>query len=567
MRSLDDARQQARTCRAALGASTDGLFERIVQYLLERHAIEPHPANARFLDGGRAEVSPAEGCLFYDVRLDDDPAEKLVTLLHELGHLELHTRLQRGCAPPDPVYGSMYLTDGASALARYNRRAREEAEANAFAAEFLCPSREVLQQWRQHPADDSMTIAQRLGVPLAIVQAQLAEALYWLTMGDGSAIQKSAQWRPFTYDASQHEAATFTGRPALVNAGPGTGKTATLVRRIEYLLEARGATPESFLVLTFSNDAAEELRDRIAERFGVELASRIAISTFHGFGVTFLHHHGQFLNIDAEATILDEVGQEDLVTRLLGAVRCDKMVTLHNPEQTVKDIVRHISYLKDRLYDPERFAAELTAWQPSPEEPEAYAAARQFLDVYRAYEMAKADHQHIDFADCIACPIRIFDQNALLIERYREKYAWVLVDEYQDVSRAVAILLQKLCGPNNPPWVVGDAQQAIYRFRGAAPENVTQFDHDFPSARVFNLHTNYRSCTDIVQTANQLAAMMDTSADGDADVAERWRPGTDLTALGEVAVTIARAASDRAEQEGIAAQVAAWRAMGIPAHH
>jgi DNA helicase-2/ATP-dependent DNA helicase PcrA len=564
MRPLAYVRQRARECRTMVGLATSGLFERVVRYLFDTHHIELHPANQAFLDGGRAEVSPAEGCLFYDERLDDDAAEKLLTVLHELGHVELHPRLKRCCAAPDPVYGSMYLSDGAPALTRYNRRAREEAEANAFAAEFLGASQDLLQQWQHSPTATSVSIAQELGIPVSIVQAQLAEALYWLVVGEDSR-RGAPDQGALTCDPSQLEAATFTGRPALVNAGPGTGKTATLVRRIEYLLDEHGAAPEAFLILTFSNHAAEELRQRLAARFGEAIASGLEISTFHGFGVTFLHHHGQLLDIDAEATILDQASQEELVTNILGTVRCQNIVSLHNPEETVRELVRHIGYVKDRLYRPEHLVATLAAWQPSPDEQKFYEGARTFLEVYSAYEEAKAARRCVDFADLIALPIRILEANPALLERYRDKYRWVLVDEYQDVSRAVASLLRQLCGPDNPPWVVGDTRQAIYRFRGAAPKNVEQFGQDFPGAREFNLATNYRSCVEIVRVANQLATLMQTPAHEEPVDIEPWTAGTGQQALGAPAVLVARASSDLAEQEGIAAQVAAWRDLGVAA--
>jgi hypothetical protein len=188
-----------------------------------------------------------------------------------------------------------------------------------------------------------------------------------------------------------------------------------------------------------------------------------------------------------------------------------------------------------------------------------------FLDVYGAYEAAKLTRQAIDFADLIALPVRIFETNPALVEQYRKKYRWVLVDEYQDVSRAVAMLLRHLCGPGNPPWVVGDTRQSIYRFRGAAPENVAQFDQDFPGARTFNLDTNYRSCAEIVRVANQLAALMETPTHEEVIPDARWTAGAEIASLGEPAVTVVRATSDLAEREAIAARVAAWRDLGVPA--
>ncbi len=558
---LTQARQRAQACRQVLGTAPTGLLDRVIAYLLEAHGIEVHAVNAAFLDGGRAEVSPAEGCLFYDARLDREPADKLFVMLHELGHLELHHRLQGDCAMPDPVLGSMYLNDGAAALARYHRRSSEEAEANAFATAFLCPSHEVLEQWLGHAQMGSAALAKRLGVSRAVVHAQLAEGLYQMVAAPQGPPPQGARSAVPAGDASQQAAATCTGRPVLVNAGPGTGKTATLVQRMAYLLNDCGAEPEQLLVLTFSNDAADELRQRIASHLGEARATRLEVSTFHGFGVKFLHHHGQFLNLDVNAFVLDDTGQEALVTQLLGTVACANIVALHHPEETVKQVVRHIGYLKDRLYTPDDFADALDAWRASGDDLHRYDAALTFADLYRAYEVAKQAQQRVDFADLIALPQRILAAHHGLRSAYRAKYKWVMVDEYQDVSRAVAGLLAQLCGSENPPWVVGDTRQAIYRFRGAAPENVSLFERDFPGANMFHLNTNYRASEALLTLANQLASLMATTS----DEGPAWGYGSAITSPLAPAIAAAHAETDLAQYEGIARQIGAWLKQGVHA--
>jgi len=569
MTALTHARQRAQACRQIIGANTHGMLARVIAYLLEVHGIEIHAVNLAFLEGGRAEVSPAEGCLFYDARLDDDPAQKLVVVLHELGHLELHHRLQGHCDTPDPVLGSMYLNDGAAALARYHPRSCEEAEANAFATAFLCPSHEVLAQWIEQPQMDSTALARRLGVPRSVVHAQLAEGLYRRVVEpEGQAeltvpeVPAAVQGMP-TCDASQLAAATCTGYPMLVNAGPGTGKTATLVRRIIYLINECSAEPEQLLVLTFSNDADDELRQRIAAQLGEAYATRIEVSTFHGFGVKFLHHHGQFLDLDASTSVLDETGQEELINQLLGTVACSNIVALHHPEETVKQIVRHIGYLKDRLYTSDDLTDALEAWHTSEDDPQGYDAAMTLKAMYQAYEVAKKAQQRVDFADLIALPQRLLASHHALRAAYRTKYPWVMVDEYQDVSRSVAGLLRQLCGPQNPPWVVGDSRQAIYRFRGAAPENVDLFAHDFPGAQIFHLATNYRSSEAILTVANQLASLMGSDHRDDATATAPWRYGSSTISPLAPAVAVAHAASDLAQYEGIAAQIDTWLKQGV----
>jgi superfamily I DNA/RNA helicase len=584
MRSLKRARERARDCRHKIGGGKEGLLERVIDYLEDEHQIELIPANSHFLQNGHALLKPAEGCLYYDRKYNDDPTGRLKVILHELGHLELHGRLKKLCSEPDPVYGSIYAASGAGGLTRYNPRAREEAEANAFATEFLCPQDEAFLLWQS--GSGSSFIADHFSVSIHTVHAQLAEALFWTAGGAGSTSGKK-RFTGFECDNSQIAAATFTRAPALVCAGPGTGKTATLVRRVEHLLEELGAEPESLLVLTFSNEAAQELEERVADRFGEQIAARIRISTFHGFGVAFLHHHGQLAGLDA--LVLDEAGQGELVNSILGKADCEKLLKLKRPSETAKRIVEHINYLKNRLLTPESLAAALDQWESGAADPWGPGqtrrsattlsahnsshiqndvcptldtqAARQFLRIFRLYEEEKAARQRVDFADLIALPIRILESERELADRYRKKYRFVLVDEYQDVSRSVATLLRYLCGPQNPPWVVGDARQAIYRFLGAAAENVEDFEIDFPGGAVFELNVNYRSCREIVIVASQLASLMEKEG---ADNNERWLAArTNPSSFGERPVRISVANSDLAEQEGVAAQIDDWIKQGV----
>jgi superfamily I DNA/RNA helicase len=474
--------------------------------------------------------------------------------------LELHPRLRRSCSVPETLAGSMYLNDGAPSLARYNKHGREETEANSFAVEFICPANELFEKWGNEPASTSASIAKALNLPIYLVQAQLAEALYEITLGQDEQEPK----KPVNPDASQLEAAMYVDGPALVNAGPGTGKTATLVTRIEHLLEQLHATPESILVLTFSNDAAEELMDRIQRNFGSEIASRIEVNTFHGLGVSFIHHHGHFLDIDANASVIDEVGQQELVSDLLGTVDCSKILKLYDPSETAEEIVRHVGFLKDRIRFPEDLARQLKNWTPSAEETDQYERANQFLQVFEAYEAVKTSAKRLDFADLIALPVRIFEQQPALVRAYRAKYRWVMVDEYQDVSRGVSRLLKMLCDvTTNPPWVVGDTRQAIYQFRGAAPENVDEFENDFEGAKVFYLNVNYRSSSEIVKAANQMAMLIEQPERTDVIFSERWESRGLHPPLGQPSVVVAIADSDQAEQAGIANQVKAWIGLDV----
>jgi superfamily I DNA/RNA helicase len=226
-------------------------------------------------------------------------------------------------------------------------------------------------------------------------------------------------------------------------------------------------------------------------------------------------------------------------------------------------MVRHIGYLKDRLYNPDDLTDALEAWKASESEPPGDDATLSLAAMYRAYETAKHAQQRVDFADLIALPQRILASHHNLRAAYRTKYPWVMVDEYQDVSRSVARLLSQLCGPQNPPWVVGDTRQAIYRFRGAAPENVDRFERDFPGATSFHLDTNYRSSEAILTVANQLAALMASDDNKATSASTPWRYGSDAVSSLVPAVAVAQAESDLAQYEGIAAQIDTWLKQGV----
>lgn len=560
MRTLNYARARARELRLLVGSDPSGLLERLRTYIEASYALEILPVASGTMARSRGEITPS-GVLKYDERLTLE--ELLEMLAHELGHLVLHERLTDSTVPPDPLLGSIYAESGAGAVARYSPRMFEEAQASAFATEFLCPSDEVMRAWRADSTATAASLAARYGVSTDVMRVQLAQAVYELIVSPSDEAAVMPRKGTVAYDESQLGAARHVGTPALVDAGPGTGKTATLVRRIRFAIEEHGAHPRQILVLTFSDEAARELHERIAREFGDGVADQMTIATFHGFGMTVLHYHGSEVGLGTDFTVLDEDAQAALINRLLGSVSCDLLITLRDPTITVDALVKHIGHCKDRLRDCDALAAELENWAPeSDDESRAHAAAQQFLEVFRAYEQAKAAAQAVDFADLISLPIRILDARADVATAYRDKYPWVLVDEFQDVSRATSKLLAHLCGRKNPPWVVGDARQAIYRFRGAAPDNVSKFEEDFPNASRLELTRNYRSSAPVILAANELAALMETPGAAPDTVRERWTPAGDVLPLSDSPIRLATASSDAAERLAIAAQVQEWLTSG-----
>jgi superfamily I DNA/RNA helicase/Zn-dependent peptidase ImmA (M78 family) len=560
MKSLKHVKKRARELRALIALERGDLFEGIKKYLLEgEYKIVVRAVPAYRIDYNQAELSVDDQTLLYDEELDKNPTQRLLVVAHELGHLIIHKRLTDKLRRIDPL--SPYLNTGAPALARYNSRSREEVEADAFANEFVCPSEELFSEWSKNSSASSINLAEKYNLPEAFVKMRLAEGFYETAIVTVPETEKKDSEKKD--NPTQIEAARHIGTPALVNAGPGTGKTATLIMRMKYLLGEKDAKPYEMLVLTFSTEAAEELRGRIEEEFGAEIAGEIEITTFHGFGHAFLLSSG--FNISEDYSILDEARQEELVLGLLGDVECDSFFDMKNPEEPAHNCVRQICLLKERRINPAILEAEIEKWKKDDKSKTVeQAEATEFLALFRAYEEAKEKLSTVDFADLINMPLDLLENNQQLVEGIRAKHRWVMVDEYQDVSRSVASLLSNICGDSNPPWVVGDLRQAIYLFCGAARENISNFPIDFKNAKIFELATNYRSCDEIIEVANQLAEIIECPDKATNEFSIRWKRGTEIAPFGskDSIIRLAAADSDLAEYEGIAREVRNWIKLG-----
>jgi len=556
MNSLPRVKERARKLRRSALKRAGDLFKGLVAELEDR-GFTVKAVHKDVIGGAEATLSVADKKIRYDKDLDGEPLKRLLVIAHEAGHVLLHKRLYDRLSGVEPL--SPYFNTAGPALARYNRRSREEVEADAFANEFVCPSDEVFAKWLADRAVTSATLAVEYAISAEMMLSRLAEALFEEALTKAPRAQEKGGPQ---LDDGQREAAHHVGTPALVNAGPGTGKTATLIMRIEHLIKTLGAEPKNMLALTFSNEAAEEMRARIEAEFGIERAEEIEITTFHGFG------HAALLEWESELykefIVLDESRQEELVFELLGEVECDGIFQLRDPLQTARDCVRQIIKLKERMIYPDALEDGIAAWEK--EEPGASVKqkkSRELLAVYRAYESAKSEQNFVDFPDLINMTLGILESRPALVEALRTKFKWVMVDEYQDVSVAVAQLLGKICGPENPPWVVGDLRQAIYVFCGAAPQNITNFPIDFANAKVYELRKNYRSCDEVIDLANQLADIIGSGERRDRPL---WSRGSEVTRLdGEgPAIKVVQTDSDTAEYGAVADQIEEWMKLVRP---
>jgi DNA helicase-2/ATP-dependent DNA helicase PcrA len=287
-------------------------------------------------------------------------------------------------------------------------------------------------------------------------------------------------------DAQRQAVAAPVG-PALVLAGAGSGKTRVLTHRVAWLIQVVGASPHSVLAVTFTNKAAAEMRSRIETLLGIP-GGAMWLGTFHGLTHRLLRVHWREAGLPQSFQILDAEDQARLLRKVLKALDLDE--TRWVPREILwfinaqKDEGLRAKHLKDDG-DPTR---------------------RQLIKIYQAYEEACQRAGVVDFAELLLRAYELWRDNASLLAHYRARFRHVLVDEFQDTNAIQYKWLTLLAGGEGAPFVVGDDDQSIYRWRGARVENLNQFRRDFPKTQLYKLEQNYRSTGTILKAANALIA-------------------------------------------------------------
>ncbi|HEY8458644.1 MAG TPA: DNA helicase PcrA [Actinopolymorphaceae bacterium] len=290
---------------------------------------------------------------------------------------------------------------------------------------------------------------------------------------------------------AQRAAVLHESAPLLVVAGAGSGKTRVLTRRIAWLLAARDARPSSILAITFTNKAAGEMRERVAALVGERAASYMWVSTFHSACVRILRREISRFGMSSSFSIYDEADSRRLMTLVCRDLQLDPK--RYNP----RSVLAWVSNLKNELIDYEEAARGASTH-----------LERVFAECYELYQRRLRESSALDFDDLIMTTVHVMQAFPEVRAYYREKFAHVLVDEYQDTNHAQYVLVRELTSadedgaPHGELMVVGDADQSIYGFRGATIRNILQFEQDFPDARVILLEQNYRSTQTILSAAN-----------------------------------------------------------------
>jgi len=285
----------------------------------------------------------------------------------------------------------------------------------------------------------------------------------------------------------QQQAVAHRGSPLLILAGAGSGKTRTLTHRVAHLLFTGDARPHQILAVTFTNKAAREMAERIAALLGGPAPGLWAL-TFHAFGARLLRAHGELLGYPPRLIIYDQRDRLTLVKQVMKERKINDQ--LYPPAA----VAWRISELKNRLLGPADYAQEAGE----------FGIEAITLTVYRAYQERLAKGGAADFDDLLMQPVRLLASHPEVRSQYRDRFAHILIDEYQDTNRAQYQLVRLLEGSHPNLVVVGDDDQSIYGWRGADLNNILSFEADHPGCLTLKLEQNYRSTPEILETANHL---------------------------------------------------------------
>ena len=283
----------------------------------------------------------------------------------------------------------------------------------------------------------------------------------------------------------QIEAVKHIDGPLLVLAGAGSGKTKVLTTRIAYLISL-GVSPDNILAITFTNKAAGEMKERISKLVGFS-SKFMQISTFHSFGLKIVKENYEYLGYDKNFVIFDADDTLTIIKKILKDKNLDP--DKFNP----RAIRSQISKLKNDLIDSKKYSSfSLTEFE------------KVVLEVYKKYESELIKNNSLDFDDLLILPIKLFEKRKDLLLMYQERYKYILIDEYQDTNEAQYKLTKLLASKYKNICCVGDADQAIYGFRGANYKNILNFESDYKNALVIKLEENYRSSKTILDAANSV---------------------------------------------------------------
>jgi DNA helicase-2/ATP-dependent DNA helicase PcrA len=282
----------------------------------------------------------------------------------------------------------------------------------------------------------------------------------------------------------QREAVIYRDGPLLLFAGAGSGKTRVLTHRVAYLISVYGVSPRHLLAVTFTNKAAQEMKERIGRLVGEYVARHLWVGTFHATCVRLLREYGEKAGLNRDFVVYDDGDQLTLIKE------CLRQLDIDEKKFTPRNILSRISRAKEQLILPEEWHLHFF----------------DFFDkicgkVYPVYQEKLKQNNALDFDDLLTTAVRMLQQNPDILERVQNRFRYILVDEYQDVNHVQYVLLKIIADKYRHLCVVGDDDQSVYGFRGANVQIILQFEQDYPEAKVLKLEQNYRSTKTILEAA------------------------------------------------------------------
>ena len=290
------------------------------------------------------------------------------------------------------------------------------------------------------------------------------------------------------FNGKQRAAILTTDGPILILAGAGSGKTTVVVNKIAYILEQALARPYQMLAITFTNKAANEMKERIEGLIGADAAEGMWIHTFHSACMRILRRNIECLGYKSDFIIYDSADQKTLIKRCLKELNMDEKFF---PPRSVLSV---ISSAKDDLMEPDTFA-------------EAYESdfrKAKIGEVYKLYQKRLFEANALDFDDIIMQTVKLLSQEPEVLSYYQNRFRYIFVDEYQDTNNSQYMLTSMLAAVHQNICVVGDDDQSIYKFRGANINNILDFEKEFSNTKVIKLEQNYRSTQNILNAANSV---------------------------------------------------------------
>lgn len=286
----------------------------------------------------------------------------------------------------------------------------------------------------------------------------------------------------------QQEAVYHTEGPLLILAGAGSGKTRVLTHRIAYLIAEKGVNPWNILAITFTNKAAQEMRERVDKIVGMDGGS-VWVSTFHSTCVRILRRHADRIGYDNNFTIYDTDDQKTLMKDVCRRLNVD------TKKYKERSLLAQISHAKDELITPDEMLLNAADFNE-----------KKVAEIYREYQNSLRRNNALDFDDLIVKTVELFQHCDQVLEQYQERFRYIMVDEYQDTNTVQFKFVSLLASRYGNLCVVGDDDQSIYKFRGANIGNILGFERVFPDAKVIRLEQNYRSTQNILNAANDVIA-------------------------------------------------------------